>query len=284
MKNVILMLVVSISFLFACGGGRHHKEGKEGKECEEVKVPETIETKFASLYPKADEVRWEKEKGEYEAEFEVDEKEMSASFDSTGNFLESEVEIELSELPASMTQFIKEELTEMEVGGASKIIDAKGVVTYELEIKKDLIFSADGKLVPCCGSCKNKCNEVPETIKKAFETTYKDAENVKWLKEDNACEAEFELKGVVMTANYDEFGNLFETETRINAKDLPAAINTYIKKNLSGAEIKEAAKITDAKGIVTYEAEVNGTDYIFDQKGIFIKTIDENTNAKEEKD
>jgi len=281
MKNLLLISVVLIPFLFACGGGIHHKkgkEGKEGKECEEIKAPESVQTKFASLYPKADEVRWEKEKGQYEAEFEVDEKEMSASFDSIGNFLESEVEIELTELPATITKFIKDELTEVKVHEASKITDAKGVVTYELEIKKDIILSADGKLVPCCGSCKNKCSEAPETVKTAFAAAYKDVKEVQWSKEDNAWEAEFKLNDVEMSANYDEFGNLLETEAGINAKDLPAAINTYIKKNLSGAEIKEAAKITDFKGKITFEAEINGEDYIFDQKGALIK------KATEEKD
>jgi len=271
MKNVLLISVVLIPFLFACGGGRHHKKGKEGKECEEVKVPETIETNFASLYPKADEVRWEKEKGEYEAEFEVDEKEMSVLFDSIGNFIESEVEIELTELPATITKFIKDELTEVKVREASKITDAKGVVTYELEIKKDLIFSADGKLAPCCGSCKKKCCEAPEAVKAAFANAYKDVENVKWSKENNAWEAEFKMKDVEMSANYDTIGNLLETESEINVKDLPAEISKYVTKNLAGAEIKEAAKITDAKGKVTFEAEINGNDYIFDQKGTFIK-------------
>jgi hypothetical protein len=271
MKNAFLISIVLIPLLFACGEGRHHKEGKEGKECDEIKAPESVQTKFDSLYPKADEVIWEKEKGEYEAEFEVDEKEMSASFDSTGNFLESEVEIELTELPASMTQFIKDELTEVKVHEASKITDAKGVVTYELEIKKDLLFSADGKLMPCCGACKKKCCEAPEAVKTAFANAYNDVKEVQWSKEENAWEAEFEMNEVEMSANYDTIGNLLETESEINIKDLPAAINTYVKKNLAGAEIKEAAKITDSKGKVTFEAEINGEDYIFDQKGTFIK-------------
>ena len=40
---------------------------------------------------------------------------------------------------------------------------------------------------------------------------------------------------------------------------------------VKGKNIKEGAKITKADGTVNYEAEVNGTDVIFDASGKFIK-------------
>ncbi len=37
--------------------------------------------------------------------------------------------------------------------------------------------------------------------------------------------------------------------------------------------MKEAAKITDAHGVVTYEAEVKGMDLLFDSAGKFLKEV-----------
>jgi hypothetical protein len=45
-----------------------------------------------------------------------------------------------------------------------------------------------------------------------------------------------------------------------------------VKNHEGGATIKEAARITDANGKTTYEAEVRGKDLIFDEKGNYLKT------------
>jgi len=62
-----------------------------------------------------------------------------------------------------------------------------------------------------------------------------------------------------------------ETEKEIPVKDLPASCANYILKNYSGATIKEASEITDAKGMKTYEAEIKGKDIVFDANGNFLK-------------
>ena len=56
---------------------------------------------------------------------------------------------------------------------------------------------------------------------------------------------------------------------------LPASVPLYVKKNMPNAKIKEASIIVDAAGKKTYEAEVNGKDLIFDEKGNFIKSTEE---------
>jgi len=66
-------------------------------------------------------------------------------------------------------------------------------------------------------------------------------------------------------------GQLLETETEISASALPAAVNEYVAKKAAGKKIKEASKIVDDKNVVTYEAELEGADYIFDANGAFIK-------------
>ena len=47
----------------------------------------------------------------------------------------------------------------------------------------------------------------------------------------------------------------------------------YVKTNYKGQSVKEAAKITDGKATITYEAEIKGMDLLFDNNGKFIKEI-----------
>jgi hypothetical protein len=41
--------------------------------------------------------------------------------------------------------------------------------------------------------------------------------------------------------------------------------------NNKGSKIAEAGRVTDAKGKISYEAQVNGKDIIFDENGTFTK-------------
>ena len=72
---------------------------------------------------------------------------------------------------------------------------------------------------------------------------------------------------------FDAQGNLLETEVEIELNQLPKGVLEYVKANYKGQNVKEAAKITDAKGTVTYEAEIKGMDLLFDNSGKFIKQI-----------
>ena len=107
------------------------------------KVPEPVKMAFSKAYPNVKDVDWEKENGNYEAEFElVDDQETSVVYDANGALLETEVEIAVSALPKA----VQEALKGKKVKEASKITNAKGVVTYEAEVKrKDLMFDAAGK-------------------------------------------------------------------------------------------------------------------------------------------
>ena len=71
----------------------------------------------------------------------------------------------------------------------------------------------------------------------------------------------------------DAQANIIETEVEIELSQLPTGILDYVKNNYTGRKVKEAAKITDAKGTVTYEVEIKGMDLIFDNNGKFIKEL-----------
>ncbi len=113
--------------------------------------------------------------------------------------------------------------------------------------------------------------EVPAVVKSALQKSYPSVKQLKWEKEKGNYEAEFEVDETNYSLLIDASGNILETEVGIKIEELPANAKTYISKNHAGQKIKEAERITDSKGAVTYEAEIKGKDLIFDSEGNFIK-------------
>jgi len=117
------------------------------------KVPAKVKDAFAKLYPKATEIKWDKESAkEYEAGFRNEGAECSAAFDPKGNLLESEVAIPVKDLPAASAEFIKKNHSDHQISKVFKITDAKGKITFEAEINKgkatkELVFDNEGKLI-----------------------------------------------------------------------------------------------------------------------------------------
>lgn len=113
--------------------------------------------------------------------------------------------------------------------------------------------------------------KIPTAVMQSFKTNFPTAEKVKWEKESDHFEAEFTVKKSELSALFDAHGTLLETEIEIPVLKLPKAAIDYVESNYQNLKIKEASQITDAKGIVTYEAEVKGKDLIFDRDGKFLK-------------
>lgn len=109
-----------------------------------TKVPSAVKTAFSKTHSSISKVSWSKEDVNFEAEFTLNGKETSEVYSTNGTFLESEVEIKTSELPAA----IKMKLKDQKVAEAAKITKANDSVIYEAEVKgKDLLFDANGNSV-----------------------------------------------------------------------------------------------------------------------------------------
>ncbi len=114
-------------------------------------------------------------------------------------------------------------------------------------------------------------NCAPNAVEQAFAQQYPTASSVKWKKEKQNFEAEFNVGDAKRSAVYDQKGRCLETEVDIHQNQLPKAAATYMRVNFGSLKITEVAKITDAKGFVTYEVEADGRDYIFDTDGKYLK-------------
>lgn len=117
---------------------------------------------------------------------------------------------------------------------------------------------------------------VPAVVLQAFAKDYP-GKKAKWDAEDQGFEAMFTVNGVEASASYSKTGHLESAEMEILVSELPAAAKAYALKNYSTYKLTEAAKMTDDKNVVTYEAEVKkdgkSMDLIFDANGSFIKQV-----------
>jgi hypothetical protein len=128
-----------------------------------------------------------------------------------------------------------------------------------------------------------KESDVPAAVKNAFTSMYPSASAVKWEMENTQYEASSK-KAALKPRSFEENGTYVQTEVEIAVKSLPVAVDDYLSKNVPGKKIKEAAKITDAKGTVTFEAEAGGTDYLFDANGGFLKKDSDGPDDKDDDD
>ena len=137
MKKIVLMsaLVAAIGFN-ACA-----------QKLDAAKVPAEVKASFAKQYPGAT-ARWEKEAGKFEAGFKQNGNTMSALFEPNGTMTESEMDIKITELPATVLAYVKEHYKGKIIKEGAKITKADGTINYEAEVDgKDVIFDTNGKFL-----------------------------------------------------------------------------------------------------------------------------------------
>jgi hypothetical protein len=138
-------------------------------------------------------------------------------------------------------------------------------------MKKTILFLALGFFAISANAQKMKEADVYPNIKESLNKLHPNVIVTSWEKEGVNYEAEFTENGVETTVELGPNGQLLSTEVEIKVSALPKAVSDYCAKNMPGKNIKEASKITSVKGEVSYEAEVDGADHIFDSTGNFVK-------------
>lgn len=128
-------------------------------------------------------------------------------------------------------------------------------------------------VISCTHAQKESNKSIPSVVQSAFQKNYPNAKEIKWEKEKTNYEVGFEVEETDYSLLMDASGNILETEVEIKEDELLVTTKDYISKNYATHKIKEAAKITDSKGVITYEAEINGKDLIFDSNGNFLKEL-----------
>jgi hypothetical protein len=113
---------------------------------------ETVKKEFSTKYSTAKSVKWaNEEKNEWEAEFTLDGKKMSASYDNSGKWLESETTITEKELPTSVVATLNKDFSGYKKGDIS-IFESTEIKGFELGLKKgetsiEVIIDNSGKIL-----------------------------------------------------------------------------------------------------------------------------------------
>jgi len=136
-KNVFFLVLVTFSSLAVV--------------CQ-VKVPDSVKTAFNNKFPTASSVKWEKEsKTELEANFKMNNTDVSANFSLDGSWVETETTIPASELPAPVTNAVNTKYPGAVYGRTEKIEKPGAKILYEVNItvngkKKELELNPDGNM------------------------------------------------------------------------------------------------------------------------------------------
>ncbi len=140
MKNLFLLIAIAAIFsISACA--------QSGKS-----VPAKVKTAFHQKFPKAKKVEWGRENTkEWEAEFKMNGKDYSANYDNKGNWLETEFEIKMPDIPAAVKTTLSNEFSGFKVK-EPELSETKKSEVYEFELKKgethmDVAIAPNGKVV-----------------------------------------------------------------------------------------------------------------------------------------
>jgi len=112
-------------------------------------VPQAVTKALISKYPEANKISWEKESGNYEANWGGKSGEdMSVQFTPAGVYVQQVKAIDLNQLPAAVKQYAAVHYKGSKIKEPGKVTDAAGKISYEVEIKgKDVLFDEQGKFI-----------------------------------------------------------------------------------------------------------------------------------------
>ncbi|HUR31019.1 MAG TPA: hypothetical protein VMZ69_06275 [Saprospiraceae bacterium] len=125
-------------------------------------------------------------------------------------------------------------------------------------------------LVCISGYSQNAKVIVPDAVKSKFNALYPNAGKTEWEAEDGVYEASFKENNLETSVLIVADGTVAQTEREITLDKLPSAVREYIAGQISGKKITSAEKITNFKGVVTYEVDIDNADYLFDSNGHFL--------------
>ena len=144
MQKLLLTVGLALTVCFAQAQAQNLKEGD---------APAVVKDAFTKIYPDAANVTWQKgNANEFEAEFISAGAKHAVNFDGEGNWLATEKVIKKSDLPQDVTETIKKELPEYELGDARQMENPDIGIFYEVEVEKgasqyDAQLSIDGRVL-----------------------------------------------------------------------------------------------------------------------------------------
>ena len=127
---------------------RGHDHGMQGGNCccpmhmegqcnSMEQFPAPVKEAFAKIFPTATDVKYEMEREDYEITFKDKGVGMSANFDATGKWQETETEIKESDLPKEVSASVAKNFAGFKISEVAKVESPDKGLYYEMDLKND---------------------------------------------------------------------------------------------------------------------------------------------------
>lgn len=116
--------------------GRCDREMCKDRCPKEFEVPAAVKQAFSAKFPAATGVEYGMEKNDFEVTFKENEIAMSANFDASGKWLETETEMEASGLPKEVTAAVGKNFAGFGISEVAKVETPDKGVIFEMDLKK----------------------------------------------------------------------------------------------------------------------------------------------------
>jgi hypothetical protein len=110
-------------------------------------------------------------------------------------------------------------------------------------------------------------DSLPAIVTDTFTLLYPDAKSIEWQMIDGHYKAEFKNYKTPTMALIDAQGKLIQTRTQIKITALPQLALEYLAQNFVDKKINLATISEDDKGVITFTAVADKTDFTFDSEG-----------------
>ena len=120
-----------------------------GQDIPENKVPSVVVNALAEAFPTATDVEWEKQNGNFEAEFDSASTDYTVLLNATGAIVEAKHEITVAELPEAVQNAISVNYKDQQPDEVD-LLEKDGQTFYQVELdgkvkETKLVFDAAGK-------------------------------------------------------------------------------------------------------------------------------------------
>lgn len=145
MKKLAIMILMFSGAIAACAQAPKVQTDKKP-----IVTPAAVKKTFEQKFPNATKVKWGKENAkEWEADFTLEGKKLSANFTQDGAWVETEQKITIAEFPKAVSEAIQTKYPGWKITEADRTETAKNGLIFEADIKsgaqkKEVVFKEDG--------------------------------------------------------------------------------------------------------------------------------------------
>ena len=102
--------------------------------------------------------------------------------------------------------------------------------------------------------------KVSAAVLASFNTSFKNASEVKWNVSDNFYKAEFSMSGQYVTAYYDATASLIAVTRNVSSFQLPITLQTKLRTSYESHWISDLFELSDDNGTSYYVTVENGDE------------------------